>query len=111
MGAAAGTQCRIGLNTSGQVFIQLGTSTILATSAEVGPVFAANTWYYLEIEAFVHDTTGFVRVYKDGDLLVEAENADTRGQAGTDLVEMIRFVANNGGGTGDGPNIVSIDDI
>jgi hypothetical protein len=84
------------------VFIQLGTSTILATSAEVGPVFAADT---------VHDTRGFVRVYKDGNLLVEAENADTRVQAGTDLVEMIRFVANNGGGTGDGPNIVSIDDI
>jgi len=35
---------------------------------------------------------------------------DTRGQAGSDLVEMIRFIANNGG-TSDGPNIVSIDDI
>ncbi len=111
MTAAAGAQFRIGLNTAGQVFIQLGTSTILATSAEAGPVFAAGVWYYLEVEAFVHDTTGFVRVYRDGNLLVEAENADTKGQAGTDLVEMIRFIGNNGGGTGDGPNIVSIDDI
>ena len=111
MTAAAAAQFRIGLNTSGQVFIQLGTSTILATSAEAGPVFTAGTWYYLEIEAFVHDTTGFVRVYRDGNLLVEADNVDTRGQAGSDLVEMIRFIANNGGGTSDGPNIVSIDDI
>jgi hypothetical protein len=109
--AATAAQFRIGLNTSGQVFIQLGTSTILATSAEAGPVFAANVWHYLEIEAFVHDTTGFVRVYRDGVLLVAAENADTRGQAGSDLVELIRFIGNNGGGTGDGPNIWSIDDI
>jgi hypothetical protein len=111
MTAAAAAQFRIGLNTSGQVFIQLGTSTILATSAEAGPVFAAGVWYYLEVEAFVHDTTGFVRVYRDGNLLVEADSQDTRGQAGTDLVEMIRFIGNNGGGTSDGPNIVSIDDI
>ena len=33
------------------------------------------------------------------------------GQAVSDLVELIRFIANNGGGTSDGPNIVSIDDI
>jgi hypothetical protein len=111
MTAAAGAQFRIGLNTSGQVFIQLGTSTILATSAEAGPVFAAGVWYYLEVEAFVHDTTGFVRVYRDGNLLVAAENADTRGQAGSELVEMIRFIGNNGGGTSDGPNIFSIDDL
>ena len=52
-----------------------------------------------------------MRVYRDGVLLVEAENADTRGQAGTDLVELIRFIGNNGGGTSDGPNIWSIDDI
>jgi hypothetical protein len=111
MTAAAGAQFRIGLNTSGQVFIQLGTSTILATSAEAGPAFAANVWYYLEVEAFVHDTTGFVRVYLDGNLLVQIENADTRGQAGTDLVEMIRLHGNTGGGTSDGPNIWSIDDL
>jgi hypothetical protein len=47
----------------------------------------------------------------DGNLLVEATSADTKGQAGSDLVEMIRFIGNNGGGTSDGPNIVSIDDI
>jgi hypothetical protein len=111
MTAAAGAQFRIGLNTSGQVFIQLGTSTILATSALGEPVFAAGVWYYLEVEAFVHDTTGFVRVYRDGVLLVQAENADTRGQAGSDLVELMRFIGNNGGGTSDGPNVVSIDDI
>jgi hypothetical protein len=75
------------------------------------PVFAAGVWYYLEVEAFVHDTTGFVRVYRDGNLLVEADNVDTRGQAGSDLVELIRFIGNNGGGTSDGPNIFSIDDI
>jgi hypothetical protein len=111
MTAAAAAQFRIGLNPSGQVFIQLGTSTVLATSALGEPVFEAGVWYYLEVEAFVHDTTGFVRVYRDGVLLVEAENADTRGQAGSDLVEMIRFFGNNGGGTSDGPNIWSIDDI
>jgi Concanavalin A-like lectin/glucanases superfamily len=111
MTAAAAAQFRIGLNTSGQVFIQLGTSTILATSAEAGPVFAAGTWYYLEVEAFVHDTTGFVRVYRDGNLLVEAASVDTKGQASTDLVELIRFIGNNGGGTSDRPNIVSIDDV
>jgi hypothetical protein len=111
MTAASGAQFRIGLDTSGQVFIQLGTSTILATSAEAEPVFAAGAWYCLEVEAFVHDTTGFVWVYRDGNLLVEADNVDTRGQAGSDLVELIRFIANNGGGTSDGPNIVSIDDI
>jgi hypothetical protein len=111
MTAAAATQFRVGLNTSGQVFIQLGTSTILATSAEAGPVFAAGVWYYLEVEAFVHDTTGFCRVYRDGVPLVEAENVDTKGQASTDLVEMVRFTGNNGGGTSDGPNVVSIDDI
>ena len=36
--AATGAQLRIGLNTSGQVFIQLGTSTILATSGRVRKV-------------------------------------------------------------------------
>jgi hypothetical protein len=70
----------------------------------------ANDALMLEIEAFVADSGGFVRVYRDGTLIVEFDG-DTRNQAGTDLVEMIRFFGNNGGGTSDGPNIVSIDDI
>jgi hypothetical protein len=111
MTAAAAAQFQIGINTSGQVFIRLGSTTIIATSALGEPVFEAGVWYYLEVEAFVHDTTGFVRVYRDGVLLVEADNQDTRGQAGSDLVELIRFIGNNGGGTSDGPNVWSIDDI
>ena len=88
--AAAAAQFRIVLDTSGQVSIQRGTTGSLAVSALGEPVFAANTWYYLEIEAFVADSGGFVRVYRDGTLIVEFDG-DTRNQAGTDLVEMIRF--------------------
>lgn len=54
--------------------------TVLCTSA--ANVFALNQWHYIELEAFRHDTTGFVRLYINSVLVCSATNVDTRTAAG-----------------------------
>ena len=50
----------------------LGTAT--------GVTFSDGVWHYIEVEAFIHDSTGFINVYKDGVQILAASGADTKQQ-------------------------------
>lgn len=52
-------------------------STLLGSSA-TNTIPATNTWFTLEIECVIHDTTGSVKVYCDGTLILNLTGVDTR---------------------------------
>jgi hypothetical protein len=89
---ASGTQCGVGINSSGQLIaFNGGIGTVLGTGAEVA--FQDNVWYYLEVEVFVHDSTGSIVAYTDGDAALSVTGADTRQQTGDDITLVRLFGA------------------
>lgn len=77
----ANKQFSLGANDTGQIQLWRG-DTLVATSGE--PRLIQGAWHYIELELFVHDSSGTARVYIDG---VEDEtlafDGDTKGH--TDL--------------------------
>lgn len=69
-----------------------GLSFVGATDNWVGTtVFGANTWYWVEIRVYIHDTAGAIEVRVNGvvDLLVTG--ADTKAHATLDVAEYINI--------------------
>jgi hypothetical protein len=63
------------INTDGSVAFQRDVSVLQATAAGV---IAINTWYYIEIQAKLHDTVGFFTVRINGVTVLSGTNVDTR---------------------------------
>ena len=71
----SGPQCGVGISASGEIIAYRNTAaTVLGTAT--GVTFSDNVWHYIEIEALIHDGTGFIRVYKDGAQVLEVTNVD-----------------------------------
>jgi hypothetical protein len=103
----SGNQCGIGINSSGQLIaFNGGIGTVLGTGAEVA--FQDNVWYYLEVEVFVHDSTGSIVAYLDGDAALSVTGADTRQQTGDDITLVRLFGA---AATSANPHLMNWDDI
>lgn len=82
---AGGTQHnRIGVGSTGTLFLTRGPSTVIATTASSG-LIVADTWYYLEVQIRLHDTAGSVIMNLNGTEVLNATSLDTR-VAGTDAV-------------------------
>jgi hypothetical protein len=104
---ASGTQCGVGINSSGQLIaFNGGIGTVLGTGSEVA--FQDNVWYYLEVEVFVHDSTGSIVAYLDGDEALSVTGADTRQQTGDDITLVRLFGA---AATSANPHLMNWDDI
>jgi hypothetical protein len=104
---ASGTQCGVGINSSGQLIaFNGGIGTVLGTGSEVA--FQDNVWYYLEVEVFVHDSAGSIVAYLDGDAALSVTAADTRQQTGDDVTLVRLFGA---AATSANPHLMSWDDI
>ena len=54
----------------------LGPSNVLASNNAI--TFVTNTWYYIEIQVKLHDTTGFVIVKINNTTVLSATNVDTK---------------------------------
>lgn len=80
--AAATQHLTIVATSTGAIEIRRGTvsGTVLATTAT--GLIAINTWNYLELQAKLHDTTGFVTLRLNGTQVATATNVDTK-NAGT----------------------------
>jgi hypothetical protein len=79
--SSGGAQLVIGVTTTG--LLQVGRasfSSILGTEAEGNPL-QAEAWYYLEIEAVIHGSTGSVKVYKNGAEVINVSGVNTKGQS------------------------------
>jgi hypothetical protein len=104
---AAGPQCGVGINASGEIIAYRNTAaTVLSTAT--GIVFTDGTWHYIEVEAFIHDSTGFIRVYKDGVSVLTVTGADTKQQT-ADTITSFRLYGTDG--TSADPNVFAWDDV
>lgn len=87
--AAAGRQFSVGVNSAGAVMVGNGTTLTLATSA--AGVITGKAYHYWEVELFVHDTLGTVKVLIDGVAVINLTNVDTRGRAEAATVTSLSF--------------------
>jgi hypothetical protein len=104
---ASGPQCGVGINASGEIIAYRNTTaTVLGTAT--GVTFSDGVWHYIEVEAFIHDSTGFINVYKDGVPVLTVSGADTEQQT-ADTITFFRLYGTDG--TGAQPNVFSWDDV
>lgn len=61
-----------------------------------------DTWQYLEVETTIHDSTGIIKVYLDGNLILNLTSVDTR-NGGTGIVNRIQITGTS--------NDILIDDL
>lgn len=64
------SQFRVGLASDGAVFLQTinaGQTAYVEVARSAYHVLSASVWHYLEWEALVHNTAGYVRIYLNGD--------------------------------------------
>jgi hypothetical protein len=80
--AGATTHLTVTTTATGALEVRRGTTsgTVLASSA--ASVFAAATWYYVELQAKLHDTAGFVTLRLNGTTIASNPTCDTK-NAGT----------------------------
>jgi len=78
----------------GQLKFTRGASTTIASSAN-GALPSAGVWYYIEVQAKLHDTTGFVIVRVNGTNVINATGLDTR-NGGTKSVYDTLFLSQGG---------------
>lgn len=89
----------ITVNTSGFIEVRRGSGgTLLATGTTV---LTANTYYYLEVKAKIHDTTGAVTV-KLNESAEASFSGDTRNAGTTGLLDRFAQVTPYGGTGGNG---------
>jgi hypothetical protein len=104
---ASGPQCGVAINASGEIIAYRSTTaTVLGTAS--GVTFSDAVWHYIEVEAFIHDSTGFINVYKDGAQILAVSGVDTKQQT-ADTITFFRLYGTDG--TGAQPNVFSWDDV
>jgi hypothetical protein len=104
---ASGPQCGVGINSGGEIIAYRNTaSTVLGIAT--GVTFSDGTWHYIEVEAFIHDSSGFINVYKDGIQVLAVSGADTKQQTSDDIA-LFRLYGTDG--TSAQPNVFAWDDI
>lgn len=105
--AGVTTHLTIALTATGALEVRRGTATgtVLATSS--AGLITASAWNYLELQARLHDTTGFVTLRVNGAQVAAAANVDTR-NAGTKST-FDTFVVTNSGVFDDGYVVTGAD--
>lgn len=76
------------ITTQGKLEVRLSTGTFLGITDNV--IFSAGSTHYLEIQVFVHDTTGTVTVWVDGNVVIALTNVDTRNGA-SEVIDAVSF--------------------
>ncbi len=80
-------QVRLHLNNSFGFDVYNGAETLLGSSADA--LVASYRWYYLEMKAVIHDTTGSVEVHLGGEQILNLTSKDTKiGSAYADRVRI-----------------------
>jgi hypothetical protein len=99
-----GTAGTLGLTVAGGY--RSTTGTVLGTAT--GVTFADGVWHSIEVEAFIHDSTGFINVYKDGVPILALSDVDTKQQS-ADTITSLRLYGTDG--TSAFPRVFAWDDI
>lgn len=107
LGDSSVAHLAIGFTATGAIRLMRGT-TLLATSAL--DWLAASSWGYIEIEAFLDDTTGTANVYVDGNLALTFAG-DTR-NGGTATINRVGMSTNYPGSTAPNAGVnMDLDDV
>jgi hypothetical protein len=105
--SSGGAQLVIGGTSGGLLQVGRGSfSNIFGTEA-AGDPWQAEAWYFLEIEAVIHGSTGEVRVYKNGVEVINVSGVNTKGQAQYGVSTLRLRMP----GTGSGWGASSFDDV
>lgn len=98
---------RGGENNNIEVY-RLGSSTPLGSTPSGS--LLVGTWHYVELEAVISDSVGIIRVYIDGELLLNLSGQDTKSSTTLSTIDSFAFGYLNGFLVSTGFS-VSIDDI
>ena len=80
------------------------TPNVLATAPQAVPL--AETWYHMEVQVVLHDTTGSVKLRINENLVAQATNVDTKNAGTKSVFDSVRFGRTNGAG-----GVYYIDDL
>lgn len=100
--AGATQHITLTLNTDGSLQVVRGTISTLVTSAT--GLVVAGTWYYVELQALLHDTAGAVTLRLDGTVVASVIDVDTKNAGTLTVLDTVRLLQ------GGGPNPI-IDDV
>jgi hypothetical protein len=81
----------LSINSSSQLYITRDTTAI---SAATGVTILENVWYYVDLEAFINDTTGTAALYINGALRATFGPGDTRNAGTAGLINQIQIGPN-----------------
>src|SRR3990167_177041 len=76
-------QLRLWLDLLGR--LHAGPSTASSVGNSDAIALRATTWEFMEIRYYLHDTLGIIQVKVNGDLILNLENVDTKGDASADI--------------------------
>jgi hypothetical protein len=87
----------LGLRVLNTGAVQVNKNGTILTGESSSDVISPNTWYYVEIKATIHDTTGSYSVRVNGVTVASATNVDTR-NVGNESVDRVTFCGQGGFG-------------
>jgi hypothetical protein len=94
--ASATSHVLLQLQPTGGMVVLRSLSTVLATVA--AGTFTTGVWYYLELQALLHDTAGTVVLRKDGVVVASAVDVDAKNAGTKTVLDTVRILS------GAGPN-------
>jgi len=97
---------RQGSSAWGVIGVYTGSGAFLLASVNTAAPLVQNTWYYIEMQIKLHDTTGFVTVRLDGTQVIAVTNIDTKNGGTGTTYDRVRL-----GETGAGPLVNQYDDL
>jgi hypothetical protein len=87
-------QCYLIMLSGGALEFRRSDGTVLATSSS--GVVVVNTWYYIELQVKLHDTTGFVKIRVNDTLVINTSGIDTLQWAGKTTFNAVRLTCQFG---------------
>jgi hypothetical protein len=84
------------VNTNGSLSARLGAAGTTHGTTAAGLV-VINTWYYIEVQVVLHDTTGQIKVRLNGTEVLNVANTDTKNGGTKTVFDSIRLFAGGSG--------------
>jgi hypothetical protein len=85
------------VNTDGSLVARLGSAVGTALGTTAAGLITINTWYYLEAQVVLHDTTGTLKLRLNGTTVLDLAGIDTKFGGTKTVFDTVRLA---GGGSG-----------
>lgn len=88
------THTTLGVTAAGKLQVFRGTTGGTLLGSESGTSIAVNTWYFLELKAVLHDSTGAITLRVDGSSVITLTSQDTKNAGTGSVYDGIGFTGN-----------------